>query len=126
MKLKTSNRYWESKTRLQFIRGNYKFYDRSIQNCERYSTVNNEFSFSVSLQHKQHQNFQENYTENRKTVRYGTETVMYWAPLLWANLHSKYKKAKPLDEFKSKIKAWKYHFCQCRFCKKYLQNLGFI
>ena len=71
-------------------------------------------------------NFQEIYTENRKTVRYGTETVVYQAPLLWANLHTKYKNTKSLDEFKSKIKAWKCDFCQCRLCKKYVQNLGFI
>ena len=71
-------------------------------------------------------NFQEIYTENRKTVRYGTETVAYRAPFLWANLHTKYKNAKSLDEFKSKIKAWKCDFCQCRLCKKYVQNLGFI
>ena len=64
-------------------------------------------------------NFQEIYTENRKTVRYGTETVTYRAPFLWANLRTKYKNAKPLDEFKSKIKAWKCDFCQCRLCKKY-------
>ena len=31
-------------------------------------------------------NFQESYTENRKTVRYGTETVTNQAPFLWANL----------------------------------------
>ena len=48
--------------------------------------------------------FQEIYTENRKTVEYGTETVTYRAPLLWANLHKKYKNAKSLDEFKSKKK----------------------
>ena len=45
-------------------------------------------------------NFQEIYTENRKTVWYGTETVTYRTPFLWANLHTKYKNAKSLDEFK--------------------------
>ena len=47
-------------------------------------------------------NFQEIYTENRKTVRYGTETVTYGAPFLWANLDTKYKNTKSLDEFKQK------------------------
>ena len=60
------------------------------------------------------------YTENRKTIRYGTETVTYRAPFLWANLHTKYKNAKSLDEFKSKVKAWKCDFCQYRLCKKYV------
>ena len=59
-------------------------------------------------------NFQEIFTKNRKTVKYGTETVMYRAPFLWANLHTKYKNAKSLDEFKSKIKALKCDFFQFR------------
>ena len=71
-------------------------------------------------------NFQEIFTKNRKTVKYGTETVTYRAPFLSANLNIKYKNAKSLDELKSKIKAWKCDFCQCRPCKKYVQNLGFI
>ena len=62
-------------------------------------------------------NFQNFFTGNRKTVKYGMETVTYRAPFLWANLHNKYKTAKSLDEFKSKIKAWKWDFCQCRLCK---------
>ena len=64
-------------------------------------------------------NFLKIYIENRKTVKHGTETVPYRAPFLWANLHTKYKSTKSLDEFKSKIKAWKCDFCQCRLCKKY-------
>ena len=71
-------------------------------------------------------NFQEIYTENRKTVRYGTETVTYRAPFFWTNLHTKCKNAKSLEELKSQIKVWKCDFCQCRLCKKYVQNLGFI
>ena len=54
------------------------------------------------------------------------ETVTYRAPFLWANLHTKYKNAKFLDKFKSKIKAWKYNFCQCRLFKKYVENVGLI
>ena len=50
-------------------------------------------------------NFQEIYTENRKTVKYGTQAVAYPALFFWANLHTKYKNAQSLDEIKSKIKA---------------------
>ena len=70
--------------------------------------------------------FQEIFTENRKTVKYGTETVPYRAPFLWANLHTKYKNAKSTDKLKSKMKAWKCNFCQCSLCRKYVENLGFI
>ena len=80
----------------------------------------------MSLQHTRNsRNFQGIFTENRKTVKYGTGTVTFEAPFLKANLHTKLDNAKPLDEFKSKIKAWKYDFCQCRLCKKYVQNLDF-
>ena len=44
------------------------------------------------------------------------ETVTFRAPFLWA---------KSPDEFKSKIKAWNYNFCQCRLLKKILEKLGF-
>ena len=66
--------------------------DRIVENCKRYGTVNNEFSFSISLQHK--------FTENRKTVKYGTETataLTYRALFSWANIHTKFKNAKSLD-----------------------------
>ena len=56
-------------------------------------------------------NFQEIFTENRKTVKYGIEIVTYGTLFFWVKLHSKYKNAKSLDEFKSKIKARKCNFC---------------
>ena len=71
-------------------------YDRSVQNCKRYSTINNQFSFSISLQHK-HQKVSEIFTENRKTVKYGTETVTYGVLFFWTNTDTKFKNAKSLD-----------------------------
>ena len=44
-------------------------------------------------------NFQEIFTENRKTVKYGIKTVTYRVLFLWANLQSEYKNAKSLEEF---------------------------
>ena len=75
--------------------------------------MNSIFRFRYNTHNR---NFLKIYTENRKAVKYGTETVPYRAP----NLHTKYKSTKSLDEFKSKIKAWKCDFCQCRLCKKYV------
>ena len=46
--------------------------DRRIQSCKHYSTTNNEFSFQFRYNTNNIRNFQEIYTENRKTVRYGT------------------------------------------------------
>ena len=90
--------------RLPFIERISSLNDRRVQNCKRYSTTNNEFAFSISLQHTQHQKCPA-ITEIRKTVKHGLETVTYRAPFLWSNLHTKYKNAKSLDEFKSKTKV---------------------
>ena len=60
--------------------------------------------------------FQEIFTENRKTAKFGTETVADRAPFLWANLYTKYKNLKSLDEFQSKIKAWNVGYAKNK-CK---------
>ena len=86
--------------------------------------MNSLFNFHANIHNIR--NFQEIFTENRKTVKYGIETVTYRAPFLWANLQSKYKNSKSLDEFKSKLKSWKCDFCPCRLCKNFIQNLGFF
>ena len=75
-------------------------------------------SLFQSLCNTNNRNFQEIYTEIRKTVTCGTKIVTYRALFLWTNPHTKYKIAKSLDEIKSKIKAWICDFCQCRLCKK--------
>ena len=72
--------------------------------------MNSLFNFRANIYNIR--NFQEIFTENRKT---------YQAPLLWANLQSEDKNAKSLEEFKSRIKTWK-----CRLRKNYMQNLGFF
>ena len=49
--------------------------------------MNSLFQFRSSSNNTR--NFQEIFTENWKTVKYGTGTVTYRAPFLWANLHTK-------------------------------------
>ena len=56
-------------------------------------------------------NFQEIYNENRKTVKYGIETIENRTPFLWANLPNEYKVATSLHDFKLKIKNWYYDKC---------------
>ena len=64
-------------------------------------------------------------TKQKQTVRYGSETISYRIPLLWANLPEKYIFANSLSKFKSKIKTWKCDTCVCRLCRTFLQNLGY-
>ena len=64
--------------------------------------------------------------ENKKTLRYDSETISYRTPLLWANLLEEYKLTNSLTEFKSKIKTWRCDTSVCRLYRSFLQNLGFI
>ena len=85
------------------------------------SIMNLHFNFRTNIHNIR--KFQEIFTENRKIVKYGIETVTYQAPFLWANLQCECKNAKSPEEFKSKIKTWKCDFCPRRLCKNYIRNL---
>ena len=60
-----------------------------------------------------------------KTVNYGTETISFLAPEVWALVPEKLKECSCLEAFKSKIRKWKPD-CPCRLCKTYLQHVGFL
>ena len=60
-----------------------------------------------------------------KTVKYGTETISFLAPKVWALVPEKRKECSCLEAFKSKIRKWKPD-CPCRFFKTYLQHVGFL
>ena len=59
--------------------------------------MNSLFNFRAPIHNNR--NFQEIFTENRKTVKHGIKTVTYRVLFLWANLQSEYKNAKSLEEF---------------------------
>ena len=65
-------------------------------------------------------------TENIRTVTYGSETLSYRGPQLWAQIPSNIKCSNTLEEFKAKIKLWKPVECKCRMCKIFIPRLGFI
>ena len=65
-------------------------------------------------------------TSNVKTVYNGTETLSYRGPRTWALVPESIRNATSLSEFKTKIKTWEPQRCECRLCRKYIQNLGFI
>ena len=60
-----------------------------------------------------------------RTVIYGTETIRYRGPLIWASLSSDLKEASTLQIFKSKIKNIRNIDYTCRLCKTFVLNLGF-
>ena len=61
-----------------------------------------------------------------RTVHYGTETVTFRGPEIWAQVPENIKNSSSVNEFKTKIKTWKTMGCKCRICKTYIPNLGFI
>ena len=70
-------------------------------------------------------NHEELYSRNPKTVRYGTETVLYIAPKIWSKVPEAIKMSSCLEPFKSKIQKWKPE-CDCRLCTKYMHHVGFV
>ena len=71
-------------------------------------------------------NFQCLYSTNKRTVKYGTETVTYRGPEIWNLVPEKTKNASSCDIFKIEIGKWKGEKCPCRICKTYIQHAGFI
>ena len=60
-------------------------------------------------------NFQEISNENRKTVKYGIETISNRTPFLWANLPNEYKLATSLHDFNLKRNTG-IAINMCRLC----------
>ena len=65
-------------------------------------------------------------TRKVKTVHYGTESLSFLGPKIWAMVPTEIKNATSLREFKNKIKGWIPNNCPCRICKTYIQHVGFI
>ena len=65
------------------------------------------------------------YSRKPKTIRYGTETVLYIAPKILSKVPETFKMSSSLESFKSKIRKWKQE-CDCGLCSTYLHDVGFV
>ena len=61
-----------------------------------------------------------------RTNAYGIETIRYTGHKLWQSLPLEIKESHTLTEFKRKIKKRHFNDCNCRLCRIYLNNLGFL
>ena len=62
--------------------------------------------------------FQEMRQKKVKTVQYGRlETAFYRAPQLCSLVPTDLKPAPNVNQFKLKIKHWKYDECPCKLCR---------
>ena len=68
---------------------------------------------------------QELYSRNPKTVRYGTESISFLAPKIWAIVPQNITNCTSISLFKINIRKWKTD-CPCRLSKCFLKNVGFI
>ena len=99
---------------------------------ETYKTINslyppiNENFFTLRENTLNVRSFQEISNENRKTVKYGIETISNRTPFIWANLPNESKLATSLYDFKLKIKNWRCDKYVCRICQNFKQNLWFL
>ena len=61
-----------------------------------------------------------------KTVRYGSEFLLYLGPRLWNILPDECKKLQSVKDFKAKIRSRVPENCPCRLCKRYIQYTGLV
>ena len=61
-----------------------------------------------------------------KSVNYGLESIRFLQPKIWESLPNNLKNKESIESFKMAIKEWKPDSCPCRFCKTYLQNIGYL
>ena len=61
-------------------------------------------------------NFQCLYSTNKRTVKYGTETVTYRGPQIWNLVPENTKNVSSFDISKKEIGKWKGKKCPCRIC----------
>ena len=61
-----------------------------------------------------------------RTTIYGTENIQFRGCSLWSSLPNSLKDSDTLQEFKKKIKQWNRMPCNCRMCKVYIKDLGFL
>ena len=65
-------------------------------------------------------------TRNIRTVTYGTNTLSFLGPKIWAIVPTSIRESKSLVEFKKEISKWKPEQCPCRLCDTYITDLGFV
>ena len=61
-----------------------------------------------------------------RSVNNGSESVRFKGPQLWQTLPLTIRNSESLYQFKTKIKNWYGENCQCRLCRTFVPNLGFL
>ena len=60
------------------------------------------------------------------SVRYAIHSLTYLGRKIWKIVPEDIKKSESLNVFRTKIKKWISRDCPCKFCRPFIQNLGYI
>ena len=60
------------------------------------------------------------------TTTYGIETISFLGKRFWSTLPNIIKQASTFSIFKSHIEFWKGENCNCRLCKIYIPQVGYL
>ena len=61
-----------------------------------------------------------------RTVRFGIESISFLGCKLWHGISTNIKQSLNISVFKKRIKEWKGDKCNCRLCKTFLAQVGFL
>ncbi len=61
-----------------------------------------------------------------RTTSFGVQTISYLGNKLWQLLQQEMKQSNTLPIFKRRIKCWNGDKCNCRLCKTYIPQVGFL
>ena len=59
-------------------------------------------------------------------VKSVSNSLRYFAPIIWNLKPKEIKNCDTLASFVSKIRQWRPNACPCRICKNFIPNVGFI
>ena len=61
-----------------------------------------------------------------RTARFGIESISFLGCKLWYGISTDIKQSLSISIFKKRIKEWKGDECNCRLCKTFLAQVGFL
>ena len=65
-------------------------------------------------------------TNCKSTAKYGIDSIVYKGPQIWKTLPTDLRNSESLSIFKCNIKKLRDINCQCKICKTYTRNVGYV
>ena len=65
-------------------------------------------------------------SKHKSTVRYGLGTIAFKVPQIWQDIPFQIRNSESLHLFISNVKQMQSISCQCKICKTFIANLGYL